>query len=120
MEALGLKPVSPIHIFCEESALFLNFLSSHFRLSYSSTTAILAMAGTSPETVNSDYQYTPLSGPRQIRVLRLKRSKSQQSPLEGELFEVTVDKPWPFYEAVSYTWLVSIASFVLLSINYAS
>jgi hypothetical protein len=77
------------------------------------------MAGTSPETVNSDYQYTPLSSPRQIRVLRLKRSKSRDSPLEGELFEVTVDKPWPLYEAVSYTWLVSISAFVLLSIDFA-
>jgi len=78
------------------------------------------MAGTTPETVNGHYKYTPLSGTRRIRVLRLKRSKSQHDPLVGELFEVTVDRPWPLYEAVSYTWFADIPASVLLSINCTS
>jgi hypothetical protein len=76
------------------------------------------MAGTTPETVNSGYKYTPLSGPRRIRVLRLKHTKLQHDPLVRELFEVTVDRPWKLYEAVSYTWLVDIPAFVILDINY--
>ena len=76
------------------------------------------MAGTTPETVNSGYKYTPLSGPRRIRVLRLKRTKLQHDPLVRELFEVTVNKPRPLFKAVSYTWLIDISAFDLLDINY--
>lgn len=86
--------------------VFLSLASYVFGLIIIALFEILAMSG--PEDANNHYQYTPLSGPRRIRVLRLKKSKSNQSPLEGELFEVTVDKPWPLYEAVSYTWFVSI------------
>jgi len=120
MQTLRLKLVSPLSISCNDFVFFLILLSSYFGPSQPPITTLLAMAGTTPETVNSDYKYTPLSGPRRIRVLRLKRSKSQHDLLVGELFEVTVDRPWPLYEAVSYTWLVDITAFVLLSINYTS
>ncbi|KAH7310858.1 heterokaryon incompatibility protein-domain-containing protein [Stachybotrys elegans] len=51
-----------------------------------------------------DYVYTPLSGPRRTRILVLGTSTTAESPLEGDLIEISVDRPWPFYEAVSYTW----------------
>jgi len=50
------------------------------------------------------YRYQPLSGPTQIRVLRLLKSKSPNDPLKGELFERPLNKAFPTYETVSYTW----------------
>ena len=118
MQTLRLKLVSPLSISCNDFVFFLILLSSYFGPSQPPITTLLAMAGTTPETVNSDYKYTPLSGPRRIRVLRLKRTKLQHDPLVRELFEVTVNKPRPLYKAVSYTWLIDISAFDLLDINY--
>jgi hypothetical protein len=65
------------------------------------------MAAASPHAADR-YAYVPLSGPRQIRVLRLFKSKSPDDPLKGELFERSIDKVFPLYEAVSYTWFVAL------------
>lgn len=49
------------------------------------------------------YQYQPLRGPRNIRLILLEPSRSFTEPLHCRIFEVSLDQN-PQYEAVSYTW----------------
>lgn len=50
------------------------------------------------------YQYTPLTGPRQIRLLKLNSAASLEDPeLSVDLITVSLDAAPPF-EALSYTW----------------
>ncbi|KAL1599495.1 hypothetical protein SLS60_007298 [Paraconiothyrium brasiliense] len=51
-----------------------------------------------------DYVYSPLTGPKNIRILRILKSKNPNDPLVGELVERDLGKAKPTYEAVSYTW----------------
>jgi hypothetical protein len=61
-------------------------------------------------SLESNYSYNLLSGPRYIRVLRLFKSKSPDDPLKAELFELPLNKRYPTYEATSYTWSVTFSS----------
>lgn len=52
---------------------------------------------------NRPYCYEPLQHAKSFRILSLKLSGDQESPLRGELRDEILDKP-PQYIAISYVW----------------
>ncbi|WQF81108.1 Putative heterokaryon incompatibility [Colletotrichum destructivum] len=52
---------------------------------------------------NNQYRYSPLSGPRMTRLIRLHHSETKDAPLTCEMAEINVDDH-PEYHALSYTW----------------
>ena len=80
-------------------------------MSASNTTSAFTGSPTHPPALlqannahhGDSFTYPSLALPNSIRMLKLRGTPFQESPLDCQLLEISLDKP-PKYEAISYSW----------------